>query len=119
MIILCSLVVLAGILPFLFHRVYWLRILCVLMLGFGALWQCIFLGVFEAHLIKDIAAQQNGGQTPQDFKTALLIIGQLSRKEMTLFALLFAALMGLALFPFRQSDSKQSAQDVKKMPASN
>jgi D-alanyl-lipoteichoic acid acyltransferase DltB (MBOAT superfamily) len=98
-------VVLTAALPLIFRRIYWLRVLCVLFLGFQAFLHLIFLDS-EAHSIKDRALDQNGGHLPTDFQSALLIVRGLNQQEEILTALIFMAFVVLALFPCLRSKHK-------------
>ena len=101
-----AVVVLTAVLPFIFCRTYWVRVLCVLLLGFQSFLHFIFLDS-EAHLVKDLATEKNGGQLPTDFQTALQVIRELNQKEEILTGLIFVAFIVLALFPCPRMKNKQ------------
>jgi uncharacterized membrane protein YhaH (DUF805 family) len=97
-----------AVLPLVFRRAYWLRVLCVLLLGFQAFLHLIFLDS-ETHSVKDRALEQNGGHLPTDFQSALQIVRGLNQQEEILTALIFMALVALALFPSQHiKDKKQN-----------
>jgi hypothetical protein len=104
-------VVLTAVLPFVFRRTYWLRVLCVLLLGFQAFLHLIFLDS-EAHSVKDRALEQNGGHLPTDFQSALQIVRGLNQQEEILTALIFMALVALALVPSQRIKDKKQHHDA-------
>lgn len=103
-------VVVATLLPIVLRRAYWLRLLCVLFIGFVAASHYTFL-LGEHRLIAERGLQQYGrssySQLPADFIAATEIARQLSQGEMAPVAVLFTAFGILALFPFQHSENRK------------
>jgi hypothetical protein len=99
-------VILAALLPIVFRRVYWLRLVCVLLLGFLASLHYTFL-LTEHRLVMERGIQNFGASSakplPDDFMVAVGMIQELSQGEMTFVFLLVVAFMALALLPFCRS----------------
>ncbi|MGD0087009.1 MAG: hypothetical protein ABSC24_07755 [Verrucomicrobiota bacterium] len=107
-----TIVVLTAVLPFVFRRAYWLRALCVLLLGFQAILHLVFLDS-EAHSVKDRALELYGSHLPTDFQSALQIIRELNHQEEILTALIFMALVAVALCPSPRIKDKQQNHDMR------
>jgi hypothetical protein len=105
-------VVLAALLPIVFRRVYWLRLVCVLLLGFLASLHYTFL-LTEHRLVLEHGYQHFGTSAskplPDDFKVAVGMIQELSQGEMLFVFLLIVAFIALALLPFGRSARKEDS----------
>jgi ABC-type uncharacterized transport system YnjBCD permease subunit len=108
------LVIVAALLPIVFRRVYWLRLVCVLSLGFLASLHYTFL-LTEHRLVMERGYQHftipPGGTLPDDFKVAVGMIQELSQSEMTFLFLLVVAFMTLALLPLGRSTKKDDTKN--------
>src|ERR1017187_9498969 len=95
-------VVLAALLPIVFRRVYWLRLVCVLLLGLMAMLHYTFL-MAEHRLVLERGYQHfsvpPGGKLPDDFIAAVGMVQDLSQGEMPLVLLLVVEFATLALLP--------------------
>jgi hypothetical protein len=102
LIILYAVVIIAGALPLVFRGRYWLRVICILLLGLVALLHLVFLDA-EFRLVGDRAAAMNGGLWPTDYKIIRSAVRDVSQSEVPLTALLFVSFVALALLPYRRS----------------
>ena len=108
-------VVMAALLPIVFRRVYWLRLVCVLLLGLLALLHYTFL-MAEHRLVLERGYQHfsvsPGGKLPDDFRAAVSMVQDLSQGEMPLVFLLVVAFATLALLPFGQRKKIEDSHDA-------
>lgn len=106
-------VILAALLPILVRRVYWLRLVCVLLLGFEAGLHYTFL-LTEHRLLMERGIQHFGASAakplPDDFKVAVGMVQEMSQGEMTFVFLLVIAFMALALLPFDRSTQREDSK---------
>ena len=96
-------ILIAVVLPFVFRRAYFARILSAIIL-------CIVAGFHFTHLLAVHRLVQEDGvrhyrsfPLPADFQVAVDSIQKLSQREMWPFAVLIGALVLLALIPFKAS----------------
>ena len=106
-VVICIVVILAGLLPVIFRSRYWLRLICVAILVFQAFLHLFFLDA-ETRFVSGSAAAKNGGRRPLDFESARAAVREVSHSELPLTASLFTALVLLALTPYRRADKHET-----------
>jgi hypothetical protein len=103
-------VVLAALLPIIFRRVYWLRLVCVVLLALLALVHYTFL-LTEQRLVMERGIEQFGASPakplPDDFMVAVRIVHDLSQGERPFLLLLIVAFTVLAVLPFGRSAKRE------------
>jgi hypothetical protein len=120
-------IVFAALLPIIFRRVYWLRLVCALLLGVLASLHLTFL-LTEHRLVLERGIQHFEASStkplPGDFQTAVGMIQDLNQGETIFVFLLIIAFATLALLPFglsvkREDSSAQQVAGAKPVATSN